>query len=342
MGFVTPILDSLRPVGRSIDLQTVSRSFINAPLSELEALRAAARSGARPQIEMQQRAATVDHGTHALGRRRSMQTVTTDEGLPRGAEAGNSRPASAHLQLSNAGRFIASLLGQSLATSRLFASKATPLIDSGTPVNASRLAGILATQVSSSGVFYEAHLLQWMRGQRTFAYLQGEPQMRLTQSAHQAAGRPGARGKAASSSPGQGGSGVTAGHALVHPELSSLARQQIDVLSSGVFRWQGYVTPEIPMRWEVREHEYDDYEGHRGTNDDGDPSYTTSVHLDLARLGTFETRLTFSGGAIKMQIWAEQRESLDLFKEARDALRERLSEAGFPHITFEFVRGGVR
>lgn len=338
MGIITPILDSLRPevLGRSIDVQTVSRRFINAPLSELEALRTAARSGARPQVEMQQQAVDADHGTHVLSRRRVMRTATEGGDSLRGTETGNLKSASAKLQLSNAGRFIASLLEQPLATSKLFASRATPLIDNGAPVNTSRLAGILSTQVSSSGVFYEAHLLQWMRGQRTLAYLQGEPQMRLTQTAHAAADKSGARGRSVRAPSGQGGSGMTAGNALIHPELSSLARQQIDVLSSGVFRWQGYVTPDIPMRWEVREH--GDDERHGAPDDDGNPSYTTSIRLELARLGTLETRLTLSGGAIKLQLWTERQENLDLFEGEREALRERLSEAGFPNIAFEFVR----
>ncbi|MFX1673607.1 flagellar hook-length control protein FliK [Paraburkholderia sp. A2WS-5] len=57
------------------------------------------------------------------------------------------------------------------------AQRAAPAMQSG-PVAA--LAATLAQTVASSGLFYESHLAQWLRGQRTPGELADEPQNRLT------------------------------------------------------------------------------------------------------------------------------------------------------------------
>lgn len=58
------------------------------------------------------------------------------------------------------------------------AAQGTALAAQSGPVAA--LAATLAQTVASSGLFYESHLAQWLRGQRTPAELADEPQNRLT------------------------------------------------------------------------------------------------------------------------------------------------------------------
>lgn len=143
-----------------------------------------------------------------------------------------------------------SMVGQSAAASASSAASAAPVITTGaagsaaatadasgdvaatatsaaasvaaSPVPVAALAAALEQTVAESGLFYEAHLVQWLAGQLTPADLANEPQNRLADGNSQlplnwatdadAAAQPGA-GSAASAQPGRPGAAQTAGSA---------------------------------------------------------------------------------------------------------------------------------
>jgi hypothetical protein len=84
--------------------------------------------------------------------------------------------AQPHPVLSQTGQLISQLL-----TGRFGENAPTPLSATGMPLttapqNASELAGALKQAISSSGLFYESHLRQWVDGKLPLAAVQQEPQ----------------------------------------------------------------------------------------------------------------------------------------------------------------------
>lgn len=105
------------------------------------------------------------------------ETVFARQAPPSGPAA---TPADAQPRptLSQTGQLISQLL-----TGRFGESSPTPLSSTGTiltttPQNTADLAATLRQAVSSSGLFYESHLRQWVDGKLPLAQLQQEPQAR--------------------------------------------------------------------------------------------------------------------------------------------------------------------
>jgi hypothetical protein len=93
------------------------------------------------------------------------------------------------------------------------------------PLDASELAGTLAKTVDESGLFYEAHLVQWFSGQRPLASVASEPQARAgtpdsdLPSSSSSSSSPSSSSSAAFSSAASPGSAASAELAESHPAL---------------------------------------------------------------------------------------------------------------------------
>lgn len=105
------------------------------------------------------------------------ETVFARQAAPSG-QAAAPADAQPHSTLSQTGQLISQLL-----TGRFGESSPTPLSSTGaalttTPQNTAELTATLRQAVSSSGLFYESHLRQWVDGKLALAQLQQEPQAR--------------------------------------------------------------------------------------------------------------------------------------------------------------------
>lgn len=251
------------------------------------------------------------------------------------------------------------------------------------------LAASLAQTVSTSGLFYEAHLAQWLRGQYTLAQLAEEPQNRLASgdaqlpldwsqsaddvddvqwidtfsSAHSetqnasrgdanAAARnlpmPGdartdANGNPVSSSrdtPGRAAlladtlmpahdGAAQAGNASVHAATVPLVRQQLDMLATGEFRWNGEAWPGVRLDWTIQEDRHEARDGRDGRHGGGeDPTpWRTRLTLALPKLGTVDAELTLTGSTLAVRVQASEGRAARL-NEHSDALRGRLEALG--------------
>lgn len=350
------MLDSLRPevLGRAIELQNFSRSMINQPLGELESVRATKQSSARPNRAVQQ-ALEVTGQTNSPRAGEGRGVLPGQTGAADQIPAGRISTSSAQLELSRVGQLISALFGQSSSSASLFATRQTPLLGASQLTNASVLASSLANQVSTSGMFYESHLLQLMRGQRQVAQLRREPQAQMPKSttSNNATARSGgtssagSAGSGTSSTTSSDSAGNTANSQSVqtnsiahHPQLGPLVRQQMEVLANGVFRWQGFIAEDVPMQWEVRERggEGDGQSQDNSGDDESDQlTHSTSLRLDLPNLGAFEARLSLSGGGLQMEAWSDRDASLSQFNATASELRERLSAVGFDSVMLDFV-----
>lgn len=114
--------------------------------------------------------------------------------------------------------------------------------------------------------------------------------------------------------------------AVIHPQAAALVHQQLDVLASAMFRWSGEAWPGVPMEWSVQE------EGARQHADeetaDSEPHWSTTVSLDLPRLGAVKVGLRLAGSTVHAQLVAAQAQSMDQLRTRSEVLTQRLSSAG--------------
>ncbi len=174
-----------------------------------------------------------------------------------------------------------------------------PLLTSP-PADTSALAASLRNALSFSGLFYESHLLQWFLGERLFADIQRESRLRLASMTK-------SEKDPLSGEPSPEGLGLLADKkgllalalesddqadnlknitALSESLTSSLLREQVGTLLSGIFHWQGSVWQGQDMAWEV--------EKQKGESDqDCEQSWRTSIRLSLPNLGEVQSHPRF-------------------------------------------------
>ncbi|WP_074743702.1 flagellar hook-length control protein FliK [Nitrosospira multiformis] len=212
-------------------------------------------------------------------------------------------------QLSETGRFISTLLQQPLplpSGSRSAQPNAAPLLSAppgeGTSAQHTQLAQGLMQAISSSGLFYEFHLMQWVVGKRSLASLLLEPQGRLSENLSQ--------------SPGTASSPASPGDELrlpapshqdylnpMHRDTQALLRQQLDVLENGHLQWQGEIWPGQTIEWDTAGEKMDESEGEGTTRY---PVWKTSVRLTLPNLGSISAVLRLGESGVEVRLAATE------------------------------------
>jgi len=125
--------------------------------------------------------------------------------------------------------------------------------------------------------------------------------------------------------------------AVVHPQAAAVVHQQLDLLASATFRWSGEAWPGVAMEWAVQE------EGARHqANEPGDdqPHWSTTVMLELPRLGSVKVGLKLSGSTVHAQLAAVQAEAIKQLRTGGSALTQRLSGAGLQLQSLQFESQG--
>lgn len=370
MSTITPILDTLlhQVLGRRADMARFTATRPNAPLLAVARLPGArdatTQPGLQPERLLHSRPAGAARGADDGARAANARTSGV---LPRaagnmgtgGARAGAAAPGSAQLHFSPGARAISSLLSQFPAAPMAAAPARAPLFSGVRPPLPRMLAPALVQQLANSGVFYESHLLQWLGGKRSLKQLSQEPQARLNRpgaagtspagqtpsaaSALQAPARTVSTPAATTSAPasaavansgaapsGLGAMGGAAAAELIHESLLPVVRQQLDVLSSAVFRWDGLAWPGVPMQWEVQEHEPPPHDPSDDMDDAADASrYSTRLKLELPVLGALEVQITLSADTLQMYAWAASHKGVAALQPHTETLQKRLERAGF-------------
>lgn len=114
---------------------------------------------------------------------------------------------------------------------------------------------------------------------------------------------------------------------LIHPQAAPLVHQQLDLLASSMFRWSGEAWPGVPMQWTVQEEEG----GRREADADASQpaQWSTTVSLELPRLGRVDLRMSLSGNSARAQLVAPERHALMQLQAHRSLLSQRMAAAGF-------------
>lgn len=232
------------------------------------------------------------------------------------------------------------------------------------PLNGAAMAAELAPQlakaVSQSGLFYEAHQVQWVMGQRPLAELLTEPQAKHSAAAIFSREEAGTQTKpsAASGRPAEASGAMvvlrnlfgveearaapsTAAQATPDParvvpeELRPLVQQQLDAAATQRLAWHGEVWPGQTMNWQI---EADDRRGDAEPAD-AKPAWSTSLRLVTPRLGEIDARLNLTPQGVAIYIATPAGSTAADLQSALPALEQSMAAAGVPLLALQIKHG---
>ncbi|MDI6750620.1 MAG: flagellar hook-length control protein FliK [Rhodocyclaceae bacterium] len=241
-------------------------------------------------------------------------------------------------RLSPTARLIGALLpaeGETVPAAPL--TRGQPLIAAASQgqLPATQLAETLSRAVTHSGVFYEAHQAEWVKGRLPLAELLQEPQGRLSSPSafvDAAMGKVGAGGTAptpaeSAAAPRQSVTPQAAATAASIPdELRPIVQQQLEAAAFQRIVWHGEVWPQQAMDWTI------EWEGERERSAAGeeDSTWRTTLTLTTPRLGRIEARLQLSRQGVRLTLAAAAADSAAMLRAAIPELAAALDRAGVP------------
>lgn len=341
MSGITPLLDSLlhQVLGKPVDLP-------------------AARPGGRPlEPIVPGGAARALHGDSRADARSPQLLSPLPQAAPRG-DGETSRPASpgapagplsASTRLSPAARTIADVLvGHPGRPSAI--TPAAPLLSSvGAPPVASLLAGLLGQSVGESGLFYEAHLARWYRGELPLQALAREPQMGgwLPPAGEAASSPRAARASPVAAMPdlAEAAEGESppvdfsvraeeapqGGSALSREQLQGLVRHQLELLVNPLLRWEGEAWPGLLMSLLVQAPEAE-REGSARPGGGGEEAeqeeaqWCLRLELELPVHGMLRVEAWLGAQSLSLSMFSASPALLEYFSRTQGLLRERIGQ----------------
>lgn len=223
--------------------------------------------------------------------------------------------------LSTAAKLITQLLSQSVIQPT---RKTTPLLPAPPISGADKahLSAQLQQTLISSGLFYEAHLAQWLHGKRTIKQLQQEPQGKLSDHFVATTSR-----NITTSTP-------------VTSQLTALVQQQLHLLESGTIRLQGEIWPGQFMEWDIAEYLEEQDEPQDDINDTHKKRdrWQTQIRLELPRLGKIMATLKIDPQGIRIQLESHAEETTQQFKQKQAALLNATQAAGLTVCAMEIMQ----
>lgn len=180
----------------------------------------------------------------------------------------------------------------------------------GAAPESKQLAAALKDALANSGLFYESHQAQWVRGERSTAQLLVEPQNQLDKPLSPTASdiqQP----KMETALP-------------IAKELVPLVQQQLHTLENHQLTWSGQIWPGQQMQWEIQGEPE-----HRSVQAD-ERQWSTEMELALPKLGDVHARLVLNQGGIKLALHGADAQTVALFNRRLPALASTLSDAGVP------------
>lgn len=189
-----------------------------------------------------------------------------------------------------------------------------------------QLATGLREAVSNSGLFYESHQAQWVRGERSTTQLLGEPQNILTGKSLALSSGDTAQGTqdklAAAQQSAAAVSAKSDGNQAIAKEVLPLVQQQLHTLENQHMVWMGQVWPGQQMQWEIQGEPE-----HKGSQQD-EQQWSTEMELSLPNLGDVRARLVFSESGLRLTLHATDAATSALFNRALPQLKNSLDNAG--------------
>ena len=175
------------------------------------------------------------------------------------------------------------------------------------------LAGALDEAVSNSGLFYESHVAEWSRGQRSIGQLAQEPLMQQMQQLQRA---------------GADIETVRRQMAPTEPAVAHAIDLQLQVQEQQRVAWQGQVWPGQDLRWDIERRADGDSPAPDGQAGEEAASWHSTLTLRFAALGEIGARLVLSGDQILLRLDAGSEEVAALLRTRSGELESALHAGG--------------
>lgn len=330
---MTPVLDAIT---RIVPVQPVSESaqrWVSSPAAflDLDTLTVGQSIQARV-LNHSQNEATVLIGTQPVRMELPVKVAVGDtlqlvfngrNPRPVFLLAGIDHPPHVATHLSNTALLLGELTAQSHdRRAPASVNSPNPLLD-GAPRYPAMLAIGLRSALNASGLFYESHLSDWVRGTYPLASLMQEPQAQLssaTPSPREFLQDPNPKRMSVDIRPASDQPGAT--------DLRPLIAQQLQLLENDRLVWRGEVWPGQAMQWEIaREHE--EASPYASEADSPAAYWSTHITLELPRLGeiTLNLRLdTRNNFAVRLS--AQDEGASALMESARRDVMQNMQAAG--------------
>ncbi|CAH1387771.1 Hook-length control protein FliK [Candidatus Nitrotoga sp. M5] len=256
-----------------------------------------------------------------------LQVIATAPRLTFSMSASNN-PVSTDEQLSSVARLLSSLSQQPREKNTMRTMQSTPLLTSPQTMQSVQMAGLLQAALGNSGLFYESHQAQWLKGARSTEQLLQEPQNSAISKS--------STNKEASSIPGNNISPATRiattasteGKMPTIPEhLQSLVQQQFNALEARQVIWQGNIWPNQTMQWEIHE------QPSPTPVTENQQQWTTHVQLDLPNLGMVSATLSFNSLGLSLTLNANSPATRTALGNASSQLVTTMSDRGIQIIS---------
>jgi hypothetical protein len=367
---ITPLLDTLlhQVLGRRVDIPVPRdlNAAVSAPVPAQGArpLHSDSRLDPREQAPVAQASAAV----------RSQAANAPAPRTPGASETPQPQPqSSTTTSFSAAARLIGDLLQRFPAPPAVI-TPASPLLAEAPagPQVAARIAGQLQQSIQSSGLFYEAHVARWTRGELPLEVLQREPQMRAASISPQPSALQGvsmaqepaaAPGSAvvyepAPALPGErpapaeqrveavdqeAVAGEPEGDTVGETQLP-LLRQQLELLAAPQLRWEGNVWAGVFMALVIQppaaEPLVDDGGEREGEGAPGQGAWQVRLALRLDGHGELEVAISLQGERLALTLQTESASLRGYFAQTRGALEECLAGYGFSEVSLRLREGG--
>lgn len=240
--------------------------------------------------------------------------------------APSTTPISTQEQIGAAARMLSNLAELPLEKSLVqqLGSPALWQANEATGMDSKQLASALRNALANSGLFYESHQAQWVRGERSTSQLLVEPQNRLLENRNIILNHDRA---AVAEDMNLNGSAFAPNVKTAHEngspiarELLPLVQQQLHALETHQLTWTGQVWPGQQMQWEIQ-----GQPEHRATPA-AEREWSTEMELALPRLGDVHARLVFTEGGLKLNLRAADSETVALFNQHMGKLQSALAE----------------
>jgi hypothetical protein len=195
-----------------------------------------------------------------------------------------------------------------------------------------QLAGALREALGKSGLFYESHQAQWIRGERSTSQLLEEPQNLLTSRNMPPSSDNSTTSKQMTmmpatpqtdTQPGSQTGKTTDGISLpVAKELLPLVQQQLHTLENHHMVWMGQVWPGQQMQWEIQG------EPEHHARQQNERQWSTEMELSLPKLGDVHARLQLAEGGLRLTLRAADPATVSLFDRTLPDLANSLAGTG--------------
>jgi hypothetical protein len=198
-------------------------------------------------------------------------------------------------QISMAANLIGNYLTQAEKNGVSTRFEATAVVTQ-TPMNPKLLAHDLKGALSNSGLFYESHLSDLLQSSQALAAIKLEPQNQI------------------------------------NSPVASLMMQQLNILEHQRIAWQGEVWPGQKMDWDVNLQERDsdakDDQPPRDSQEGQARPISSELTLHLPQLGKVSARISLVDGRMRVNILAEQQQTLDILKSQKVSLAQAIGKTG--------------